>query len=158
MLSFQRCQHCKQYQYAKISRNDFINKVSLITYKLPQYLRKTDKTVKKENMHSSDSQVQLKDRKISTDLMFMLGLCETIDQLAMANSVRQYGYVLRREDGRVLRRALDFEVGQRKKGKPKKTWKKQVDKESVKIGLRMEDALCRSKWSIGVNQNAAVLR
>ena len=43
--------------------------------------------------------VQLKDRKGSTDLMFMLGLKETIDQLAMANSVRWYGHVLRREDG-----------------------------------------------------------
>ena len=39
---------------------------------------------------------------------------ETIDQLAMANSVRWYGHVLKRVDGHVLRRALDFEVeGQR---------------------------------------------
>ena len=32
--------------------------------------------------------VQLIDRKRSMDLMFMLGLKKTIDQLAMANSVR----------------------------------------------------------------------
>ena len=31
---------------------------------------------------------QLKDRKRYMDLMFMLGLNDTIDQLAMANSVR----------------------------------------------------------------------
>ena len=31
--------------------------------------------------------VQLKDRRISTDLMFMLGLRETIDQLAVLDSV-----------------------------------------------------------------------
>ena len=31
--------------------------------------------------------VQLKDRKISMDFTFMLGLKETMDQLAMANSV-----------------------------------------------------------------------
>ena len=50
--------------------------------------------------------VQLKDRKKSTDLMFMLSLNETIDQLAMANSVRWHDHV--------LRRALNFEVeGQR---------------------------------------------
>ena len=54
--------------------------------------------------------VQFKDRKRSTDLMFILGLNETIDQLAMANSVRWYGHVLGREDGHVLRRALDFVV------------------------------------------------
>ena len=52
--------------------------------------------------------VRLKDRIRSMDLMFMLGLNETIDQLAMANSVRCSGHVLRREDGHVLRRALDF--------------------------------------------------
>ena len=37
-------------------------------------------------------------------------------------------------------------------------WKRQVEEESVKIGLRREDALCRSKWSVGVNKITAVLR
>ena len=56
------------------------------------------------------------------NLTFMLGLCETIDQLAMANSVCWYGHVLRREDGHVLRRALDFDVeGQSKNGRPNRT-------------------------------------
>ena len=41
--------------------------------------------------------VQLKERKSSMDLMFMLGMIETIDQFAMVNSV----HVLRREDGHV---------------------------------------------------------
>ena len=54
--------------------------------------------------------VQLKNRKISKDLMLMLGLNESIDQLAMANSVHWYGHVLWREDGHILRRAFDFEV------------------------------------------------
>ena len=46
----------------------------------------------------------------------MLGLNETICQLAMASSVRCYRHVLRREGGQVLRRDIDFEVeGQRKK-------------------------------------------
>ena len=57
------------------------------------------------------------------------------------------------------KRALDFEVeGQRKKGRSKRTWEKQVEEESVKIGLRMEDALCRLKWSVGINQIAAGMR
>ena len=54
--------------------------------------------------------VQLKDKKGSTVLMFMLGSTETIDQLATANSVCWYGHVLRREDGHVLRMASDCEV------------------------------------------------
>ena len=77
----------------------------------------------------------------------------------MANSVCWYGHVLRREDSHVLRRALDFEVGcQRKKGRLKMTWKKQVEEGSVKVSLRREDARCRSKWSVGVNKIAAGLR
>ena len=52
--------------------------------------------------------VQLKDRKRSTDLMLMLGLKETIDQLAMANSVCWYAHVLRREDGHGLKNGIRF--------------------------------------------------
>ena len=62
---------------------------------------------------------QLKDRKRSTDLVFMVGPNETIDQLVVANSVRWYGHVLR---------ALDLEVeGHGKKGRPKRTWKRQTE-------------------------------
>ena len=65
--------------------------------------------------------VQLKDRKRSEELLLMLGMNETINQLSMANSIRWYDYVLRREDGRVLRGALHFEVeDQRKKGRQKR--------------------------------------
>ena len=61
--------------------------------------------------------------------MFVLGLHETIDQLVMANSVRWYDHGLWREDGHVLRRALDFEVeGQRKKRRLKRACKQQVRK------------------------------
>ena len=73
--------------------------------------------------------VQLKDRKRCTDLMFMLGLNETIDKLTMANSVCWYGHVLKIENGHVLRKALDFEVeGKRKKGRPKRTLKNRLRK------------------------------
>ena len=41
-----------------------------------------------------------------------------------------------------LRKALEFEVkGKRKRGRPKKTWKTQVEKESKNVGLEKEDAL-----------------
>ena len=59
--------------------------------------------------------VQLNDGKRSNDLM--LGLNETMVQLAMAYSVCWSVYVLMREDGHVLRRSLDFECeGQKMKG------------------------------------------
>ena len=77
---------------------------------------------------------QLKDRR-SKDLMMLLGLNDTVGQLAMENNICWYGHV--------LRRSLDFKVeGHRKKGRPKRTWKKQVEEESVKVGLRREDTLC----------------
>ena len=73
----------------------------------------------------------------------MLVMNETIGQLAMANRVCRNGHVFRREDGHVLRRALDIEVeGQRKKWRWKRTWIKQVEEESLKVCLRKEDALC----------------
>ena len=42
-------------------------------------------------------------------------------------------------------------------GGPKRTWKRHVVEESVKVGLRREDALCRSRWSVGVDKVAAGL-
>ena len=81
--------------------------------------------------------MQLKGTKRSTDLM---GLNKAIDQLDIANSVCYYCHAVSREDGHVLR-ALDFDVdNQRKKGRRMRTGKKQVEEESVKVGLSREDA------------------
>ena len=38
------------------------------------------------------------------------------------------------------------------------TWKRQVEEESMKVGLRRKDALCRSKWNVGESQIAVGLR
>ena len=41
-----------------------------------------------------------------------------------------------------LRKAMEFEVkGKMKQGRPKKTWKTQVEKESKSVGLETEDAM-----------------
>ena len=58
-----------------------------------------------------------------------------------------------------FRRVVDFEVeGQRKKGRPKRTWtwKREVKEESKTAG--MEDVVCRSKWIARVNQVATRVR
>ena len=63
---------------------------------------------------------ELKGKKISMDIMLIIGLNVKVDQLAMANSVTWHGNVLRREDGHVLRRVLGLEAeGQKMKGRPK---------------------------------------
>ena len=53
---------------------------------------------------------KLMDKKRTKDLIEMLGLKETVVQMAKVNGVRWYGHVLRRDDGHVLRKALEFEV------------------------------------------------
>ena len=59
---------------------------------------------------------KLMEKKRTEDLMEMLGLKETVVQMAKANGERWYGHVLRRNDGHVLRKALEFEVkGKRKR-------------------------------------------
>ena len=91
------------------------------------------------------------DRKTTEEQIDMFGMKETIDRLATANGVRWYGHVLRRDNNSVLRDALNLEVtGKRKWGRPKKTWKKQVQEETEKIGLKKEDALRRDKCKDGV--------
>ena len=85
----------------------------------------------------------------------MLGLKETAVQMAKANGVRWYGCVLRKDDGHVLIKVLEFEVtGKRKQGWPKKTWKTQVEKESKRVGLEKADAMNRARWRVGVGQIA----
>ena len=97
------------------------------------------------------------------DLMEMLGLKETAVQMAKANEVRWYGHVLRRDDGHVLRKALEFEVrGKRKPERPKKTWKTQVEKDSKSVGLEKKDTMNQAdgEWELeiaaGVNQATPV--
>ena len=89
----------------------------------------------------------------------MLRLKETIDQLAMAKCVRWYGHVLRRQDSHVLRRALDFEVeSQRKKGRPRMTWKKTGQGREYDGWFEMESCTLPFKVEGGVNKIAAGLR
>ena len=72
-------------------------------------------------------------------------------QMAKANGVRWYRHALRRDDGHVLRKALEFEVkGKRKRGR----CKVQVEKESKSVGLEKEDAMNRARWRVGVGDIA----
>ena len=71
-------------------------------------------------------------------------------QMAKANGVRWYAHVLRRDDGHFLRKALEFEgKGKRKRGRSKKTWKMQVEKESKSVGFEKNDAMNRARWRVG---------
>ena len=69
------------------------------------------------------------DKKTTEEQMDMLDLKETTDRLATTNGFRWYGHVLRRDNDRVLRIALNLELsGKRKRGDRRKSgrskWKR----------------------------------
>ena len=99
------------------------------------------------------------DKKSTKDLMQMLDLNETMDQLAKANSVRWYGHVLRKDKNNFLKRAFDLIAkGTRKIGRPTKTWLRAVTEQSVKVGLNEIDANNRSKWRLGAKIISCMMR
>jgi len=64
----------------------------------------------------------------------------------LASGVQWFGDVLRKDKSDVLSEALQFEVdGRRGRGQPRNAWKKQVEKEMQKAGLKREDAHDRTK-------------
>ena len=88
-------------------------------------------------------------------VMEMQGLKETVAQMAKANGVRWYRHLLRRDDRHVLRKALEFEVkGKRKRGRPKKTWKMQVDQRRTRVlgwrkhGRRKQKIIRGAQWKM----------
>ena len=95
--------------------------------------------------------VKLVDRKKMEELMEMLGLKETLDRMAKANGVRWYGHVIRRDGDNILKKAMMLKVnGKRKRGRPKMTWRKQVEESAKEVGLKIEEAADRTRCREGV--------
>ena len=78
-----------------------------------------------------------------------------MDRLAKANRMRWYGQVLRRDSDDVMRRALDFEVFERKRrGRIKMTRRGQMITQVEEIEQKKENTLDRSKWRNDVNKHS----
>ena len=63
--------------------------------------------------------------------------------------MRWYGHLLRKDNDKVMKKALDFEVvGKRGRGQPNMTWQRQVEIfiHIDKIGLKKENGTDRTKW------------
>ena len=58
--------------------------------------------------------VKMIEKRRSQELMSLLGLEDTLDGLARARGVQCYRHILGRDNGDVLRRALNFEVAERR--------------------------------------------
>ena len=104
--------------------------------------------------------VKLVDRKKMEELMEMLGLKETLDRMAKANGVRWYGHVTGRDNDNIMKKEMMMEVNRkRKRGRPKLTWRGQVEESVKKVGLKIEEAAVRTGWREGVRvMTAAVMR
>ena len=89
----------------------------------------------------------------------MLSLKETLNKMAKSNVVRWYGYVVRRDNDNLLKRTLMLEMkGQRRRGKPRQRWRRQVEENTKRIGLEMEQASNRTRWCEGVGAIAEEMR
>ena len=69
-----------------------------------------------------------------------------LDGMAKANGVRWYGHVFRRDDDKILKKAMLMEVnGKRKRGWPKLTWRRQVEESVKKVRLKIKKAGDRTR-------------
>ena len=76
--------------------------------------------------------VKLLNRRNSEKLMDMLRIEESLERMAKASSMPRYGHVLRKENENVIVQALELEL-RGGRGRPKQTWKKQVENEMKKM-------------------------
>ena len=64
-----------------------------------------------------------------------------------------------RDEESILKKAMMLQVnGERKRRRPKQTWKRQVEESLKKIGLRVKEATDRARWREGVRVIAEGMR
>ena len=91
-------------------------------------------------------------------MMDILELKEAAHKLVRANGMRWYGLVLRRPEKDVLMKAMVHEVdGKRKQGRLMMKWRKQVEGNTRRIGLK-KDAADWCRWRESVRRVAEVVK
>ena len=97
--------------------------------------------------------VKLVDRNNISEMMNMLKIKTTANQLTKANRVRWNGHVLKRTHEDILRNALAFKVnGKQKRGRPRMTWRSHIEDSLSKVGLEKMVAVDRSQWREGMRK------
>ena len=83
--------------------------------------------------------------------MQMLELDVDVVLLVRRSRLRWYGHVLRREEESGIKRVLCFEVvGNRGRGHPRLSWRKQVDKDRITVRTGTEAAEDKLKCGVSV--------
>ena len=92
------------------------------------------------------SHVKWEDGFSNEDVMRECGV-EDVLMVLRRNRLRWYGHVKRREEGHIIRRAMELEVEARRgRGRPKKTWSSCIQEDLRKLNLREEDIHDRREW------------
>ena len=90
--------------------------------------------------------VKVKDRVPSKEFRERLGI-DDIVLIVQQNRLRWYGHVLREEDTDWVKKCTEYEVeGFRARGKPKRSWIEDVQKDCQVRSLNREDAMDRGRW------------
>jgi len=90
--------------------------------------------------------VKVKDRLPSKVLRERLGIDDII-LILQQNRLRWYGNVLWKEDTDWVKKCMEYQVeGSIPRGRPKRTWKKVVQKDCQARHLNKEDAMDRGRW------------
>ena len=86
------------------------------------------------------------DRVTNEEVMRRCGVEDVISKLRR-DGLRWYGHIKRREEGHVLRKALELEVeGGRKAGRPKKTWRRCVEEDTKEKNIDERSVYNRQDW------------
>ena len=90
--------------------------------------------------------VRMKDRRRNDDVLAMMSLDSVADCLEKER-LRWYGHVMRRDEEMEVKRILKMEIeGDKKKGRPMKTWMQAVKETMKKRRINDNDWEDRSKW------------
>jgi len=90
--------------------------------------------------------VMVEDRVPSKELRERLGIDDII-LILQQNGLQWYVHVLQKEDTDWVKKCMEYEVlGSRPRGRPKRTWKKVVQKDCQARNLNKEDAMDRGRW------------
>ena len=100
--------------------------------------------------------VTLKDRKSSAELRDRLGLA-SIRDCVQRRSLRWFGHVERMDDENWVKKSREIVVvGQRRRGRPRKTWEEVVRNDLTGKGIDRELAQNKTKWKEVCHHSATV--
>ena len=94
--------------------------------------------------------------RVSTDvLQDKVGVVK-IEDMIIHSRLRWYGHVMRGNINSQIYEVMELEIiGERKKGRPRKSWEECVKKDLERYDLRREDAYDRKKWRERIKEKIA---